>query len=411
MKGCDVCMKTYNFQEQIENIREEAIKIGYKPTTISKYMSIWRTFIKWKKENNFIYNQDEYSTFLLEHYKFDIITYTHNSKSRDQQLMRSKKILDDFNTYKNFIKKRVVPNNQKDSISEEFKDIIDIYKKYCCNERYNSINTINIKEKYITNILSYMQTIGLTKITDLNENVILNFITKGSECGNRSKSRYFYILRDFLIYLYDNNILNYNYSSLIPSCRSKGREKIPTYIKVDKIKEVLENIPKTRKIEKRDYAIILMAAELGIRISDILNLKLDDIDWKNKEINFIQQKTQERVNLPISNELGWTLIDYIKNARPISSCRNVFLKHSEPYRELIKFNSFNKYFFKEDNDALNNKKGIHNLRHSLATRMLDNEIPLPIISETLGHSSVETTKIYLKVDEKRLKECSLEVDL
>ena len=107
MKGCDVCMKTYNFQEQIENIREEAIKIGYKPTTISKYMSIWRTFIKWKKENNFIYNQDEYSTFLLEHYKFDIITYTHNSKSRDQQLMRSKKILDDFNTYKNFIKKEL----------------------------------------------------------------------------------------------------------------------------------------------------------------------------------------------------------------------------------------------------------------------------------------------------------------
>lgn len=107
MKGCDVCMKTYNFQEQIENIREEAIKIGYKPTTISKYMSIWRTFIKWKKENNFIYNQDEYSTFLLEHYKFDIITYTHNSKSRDQQLMRSKKILDAFNTYKNFIKKEL----------------------------------------------------------------------------------------------------------------------------------------------------------------------------------------------------------------------------------------------------------------------------------------------------------------
>ena len=110
-----------------------------------------------------------------------------------------------------------------------------------------------------------------------------------------AKADIFYILRDFLIYLYDNNILNYNYSSLIPSCRSKGREKIPTYIKVDKIKEVLENIPKTRNIEKRDYAIILMAAELGIRISDILNLKLDDIDWKNKEINFIQQKTQERV--------------------------------------------------------------------------------------------------------------------
>ena len=140
MKGCDVCMKTYNFQEQIENIREEAIKIGYKPTTISKYMSIWRTFIKWKKENNFIYNQDEYSTFLLEHYKFDIITYTHNSKSRDQQLMRSKKILDDFNTYKNFIKKRVVP------IMDE---TIELLNQYLKDNNINYGKIFKVSEKII----------------------------------------------------------------------------------------------------------------------------------------------------------------------------------------------------------------------------------------------------------------------
>ena len=153
-------MKTYNFQEQIENIREEAIKIGYKPTTISKYMSIWRTFIKWKKENNFIYNQDEYSTFLLEHYKFDIITYTHNSKSRDQQLMRSKKILDDFNTYKNFIKKRVVP------IMDE---TIELLNQYLKDNNINYGKIFKVSEKNNTFIKDIIKSV--TKSLSINKNI------------------------------------------------------------------------------------------------------------------------------------------------------------------------------------------------------------------------------------------------
>ena len=83
-----------------------------------------------------------------------------------------------------------------------------------------------------------------------------------------------------------------------------------------------------------------------------------------------------------------------------------------PFEKMPEFNSFNKYFNKiklEIND--DNKKGIHNLRHSLAKNMLDNDIPLNIISSTLGHSNVASTcSTYLKIDYKRLKKCTLEVD-
>lgn len=213
-------------------------------------------------------------------------------------------------------------------------------------------------------------------------------------------------------FIFDENIVNVNYAYLVPICKKTQRQKVPTYIKAEKLSELLNNFPKTRKIDKRNYAIILIASELGMRVGDILNLKLDDIDWKEKKITFIQQKTTQKNILPLSNEVGWAIIDYINNGRPITKCRNIFVKHSIPYDEMKQFNDFNKYFSKEDIEAKeDNKNGIHNLRHSLAKRMLDNEIPLPIIAETLGHASKETERTYLKVDIEKLRSCSLEVDL
>lgn len=405
-------METYTFQEQIKSIREEALKIGFSESTMNSYQNTWQQFIIWKDRDDFFYKEDEYSQFLLEHYDFDIITYTKKSKSRHQQLMRSKRILDDWDTYKLCISKRVVNNNQKDLISKVTERIIIKYKNYCANVNYNCEKVTKEKINYITNLLSYFEQHGLKDIKDLSENLILDFLRYSEDKSTRSKGRYFGILRDFLKYLYDENILNVNYAYLIPSCKRIGRKRIPTYLKVEQVSELLNSIPRVRKIEKRNYAIILIAAELGMRIGDILNLKFENIDWTRKEIIFIQNKTANKNVLPLSNEVGWALIDYIKNGRPITICRNIFVKHSQPYNEINNFSDFNKYFDKinvELNE--NNKKGIHNLRHGTATRLLDQEIPLPIISETLGHSSTDTTRIYLKVDKKRLKECGLEVEL
>lgn len=405
-------MKTYNFQEQITNIRKEALKIGYTEVTMNGYLKIWENYIKWKDKDDFIYNDEEYSKFLLEYYGFDVTQYTSKSKSFFQQLMRSKRILDDFDTYKQRMTRRTVVNNKKDELYTAFSKEIDKYCNYCKNIKYNADSSISTNKNYLTNLFVYFQNKGLNHITDINKEIIESFIKETIDKGNRSKSRYFYILRCFLLYLYDENILNTNYGYIVPTVkRQKNNKRIPTYLKVEEINKILDSFPRNKAIDKRDYAIILTAVELGMRIGDILNLTLDDIDWQNKKITFIQEKTKNRNILPLSIELGNAYIDYLTTGRPKTKSRYIFIKHTQPYDKMISFEKFSKYFEKAGiSHEYNNSKGIHNLRHSLAKRMLDNEIPLPIISKTLGHSSMDTTqKFYLKIDKERLKQCSLEV--
>ena len=161
----------------------------------------------------------------------------------------------------------------------------------------------------------------------------------------------------------------------------------------------------------RNYAIILLAARLGLRLSDILNIKLKDIDWKNNKINIVQPKTNNLNILPLSKEVGWAIIDYIKKSRPKCNNEYLFVKMKYPFDKMIHFQKFNKYFKKANIEIKNNnKKGIHNLRHSLATNMLNYNIPLSIISSTLGDTLETTSNTYLKVDIKNLSKCNLEVD-
>ena len=86
-------MNTQDFKTYIKNIRKEALEIGYSIKTMDGYLKIWKKFIVWKNENYFIYNEQDYCNFLFDYYNFDVNKYTNKSKSRYQQLMRSKRIL------------------------------------------------------------------------------------------------------------------------------------------------------------------------------------------------------------------------------------------------------------------------------------------------------------------------------
>ena len=147
-------------------------------------------------------------------------------------------------------------------------------------------------------------------------------------------------------------------------------------------------------------------------MSHILNIKLKDIDWVNYKLNVIQPKTNNLNILPLSKEVGWTIIDYIKNSRPKCNNEYLFVKMKYPFEKMEQFSCFHKYFEKANIEVnTGNKKGIHNLRHSFATKMLDSDIPIHIISSVLGHADINTTSsTYIKIDLKNLKKVCLEVD-
>ena len=404
-------MSPQDFKTHIKKIRKEAIQIGFSISTMDGYLKMWNAFIKWKNKENFEYNEKDYSKFLLEYYKFDINTYTSKSKSHHQQLMRSKKILDDFDSYKQFMIKTILPKSLFCDYPKEWNPVLENYINYLTNVRNNSESSIKIKKDYLLRLLSYFYQKGINNLNDITKKDIIIFINETIDKGNVSKRKNFYVLKEFLNYLFIEDILKEDLSILIPKIKHSKRIRIPTYLKKEQVEQLLKSIPKERKIEKRDYVIILIAARLGLRLKDILNIELKNINWQDKKITVIQTKNQNINTLPLTKEIGWTIIDYIKNARPKCNNPYLFVKHIYPYEKLNNISAnFNKYFEKVSNElSENNKKGIHNLRHSLASNMLDNGIPLPIIASTLGDSIDTTSKTYLKISKNKLKECCMEV--
>ena len=405
-------MNTLDFKTQIKNIRKEALGIGFSISTMDEYLRIWNKFIYWKSTNSFVYNEKDYIDFLLDYYKFDVNSYTNKSRSLYQQLMRSKRILDDFDTYKIFMQKRSLPSSLYSDYPSNWNVVLDNYLDYLKNVRQNSNNSIIIKKRYLINLLSYFYKNGLNELDNFSKTFVVDFINKTIDKGNISKRRNFYVLRDFLSYLFIENIVLEDLSYYIPIMKQIRKRKLPTYLSVGDVEKLLDSIPKERKVDIRNYAIILIAARLGLRISDILNIKLKDIDWVNYKLNVIQPKTNNLNTLPLSKEVGWAIIDYIKRSRPKCNNEYLFVKMKYPFEKMEQFSCFHKYFEKADIEVNEeNKKGIHNLRHSFATNMLDNDIPIHIISSVLGHSDINTTSsTYIKIDTKNLKKVCLEVD-
>ena len=152
-----------------------------------------------------------------------------------------------------------------------------------------------------------------------------------------------------------------------------------------------------------------------MRAGDIRDLKLNDIKWHLEKIEIIQGKTKNSLQLPLSEGLKYALIDYLKNGRPVSDDPHIFIRHRTPYGRFEKGNVFwsviNKYLVLAKIDVKDRKRGLHAMRHSLASNLLQENIPLPVISGILGHENSNTTMEYLRIDINQLRMAGLEVPL
>lgn len=283
-------MSTLDFKTQIKKIREEAIKLGYSTSTMDGYLHIWNSFIKWKGKENFMYSSEDYTIFLLKRYNFDISTYTSKSKSGMQMLMRSKRLLDNFDEYKQRKSKEMFPASLYNDYPQEWDITVNKYFNYLKDIRQNSSRTISFKKTYLVKELSYFYKIGIKSLNEFSNNHLNTYINDTINAGTVSKRRNFYVLREFLLFLFIEDILDRDLSVYIPKIKNVKRKRIPVYLKSESIEELLDTIPREKSIDKRNYAIILIAARLGLRICDILNIKLKDIDWKNHKLTILQTK-------------------------------------------------------------------------------------------------------------------------
>ena len=155
----------------------------------------------------------------------------------------------------------------------------------------------------------------------------------------------------------------------------------------------------------------------GLRAADVKDLMLSNLRWDTNTIEVIQSKTRNPLRLPLMKDVGWAIIDYLKHGRPVSDNPYVFLTSTVPFRPFgVNSCALNAILTKHIRAAgvripREVPKGVHSLRHTLASTMLANDVPLPVISSVLGHVTTKATSIYLHIDIERLKECALDPEV
>ena len=186
-------------------------------------------------------------------------------------------------------------------------------------------------------------------------------------------------------------------------------------IAVDDIDALLAVVDRCSACGKRDYAILLLAARLGLRVSDIRTLRLDHLLWDSERIEKKQVKGGTPLSLPLTEEIGSALIDYLRNGRPKTQYREVFLRAHAPFEPFGDNN--NLYYIittyrRRANISLplKSRKGLHSLRHTVASRLLEANVPIETISSVMGHLSTETTKDYTKIDIKALRSVAIDLE-
>ena len=186
------------------------------------------------------------------------------------------------------------------------------------------------------------------------------------------------------------------------------------YVHDDELEMIISQIDVSTPKGKRDLAIILLGAILGIRAGDIIHLKLSDFNWEAKEIRFTQAKTGSPIILPLVDSVADAVLDYINNGRPAYDYPELFLRILAPVTPIgsataIQF-MFKQYTLKAGIERKpGDGKNFHGLRRRLGRNMLVNDVPLTTIAQVLGHSAYDATKQYLSIDNEHLKLCALDL--
>lgn len=218
------------------------------------------------------------------------------------------------------------------------------------------------------------------------------------------------VIRSFLAFLYEKGLTTDALESAIPET-SAPRRAIRYGYASDELEKMLLAADRTTTVGKRDYAMMLLAIQTGLRVIDISNLTFQNIDWRRSELHVVQHKTGKAIYIPMEPEVGNALADYILNSRPECDCSFVFLSKDPPYRKLHNrsASSIARRYIQKCGIECEKipRRGFHSFRRSFGARLLQSEIPLEMLSEMLGHSSIDSSKPYVAVDEMGLRSCAI----
>lgn len=296
-----------------------------------------------------------------------------------------------------------------------YNNVISKYFDYLksLNQAYN---TLRHKITNVSLFLKYLEKHNIVSLKKFEKKDLYNYIELYDSYDHvlSYKDRNKLDIRLFLNWAFDNSYTKYSGNMILPKIVWHRRTTIKTYYTKEEIIKLLNAIDRRTKKGKEDYLIVSLICYLGLRVSDVVYLKINDIDFNENIIKIIQNKTNEELYLPLIEQIKYPLLDYLKNVRPTEAKSDyIFVKQNKPYEHNVKLTLHNymirRYFIKAGVNINGRKAGFHSLRHSFGSMLLNEDVPLYSISKILGHTKADTTMLYLDIDTSKLKELALEV--
>jgi site-specific recombinase XerD len=395
------------FNDLVKAVKAELFRAQYKEQRVKLYESIWKnlgSFMETRKLDHF--DMKIGLQFLKSEY--GITVFKHLTSSQNIKV-RAVNMLVEYQLHGIILsKKRIIGKGYHPPVQQAFSGFITTRRMSGISEK-----TLKSNELYLSRFSDYLSKQKLRDICELDSSYILGFVNTLAGTSNATVYCTLCSLRVLLRYLYEEKILPKDFSHVVPRIKIDKTSRIPSAYSKDEIQNLLNAVDRGNPKGKRDYAILLLASKLGMRAGDICRLSYENLKWASNEIELLQEKTLEKNKLPLLPDIGSAIIDYLKYGRPVTESNTIFVRHVCPITPLTPptLHSIVHHYLRlaEINIPDGKKHGPHALRHSLASALLEENIPLPIISEVLGHKTTNSTSIYLKIDVNYLRRCALDV--
>ncbi len=385
--------------EEIGNRLIEALEnANYKDSTVCNYRGVLRRFKAFCGEKGVT----EYSLEIGAEYANAVISPKTGKYSGERHFlqMRFIRFLDSFTETGSFVfdtmkRGQITPSNIR--LRAEYEKFHQFLKS-----EYENVNTIEYYKYGMFCLIQFLDSLGINDLNSLRMDLVFEYFKQVKESRKRSvlcelRSIFRYLGRDDLI-------------TAMAGIHVPRRKRIIPML-TDGEMEILQAIIEGESFSKRDKAIILLGLTSGIRAIDVINLKLANISWTNETITFKQNKTGNLVCLPLILPVGNAIVEYIIDERPNVVSEYLFLSETIPHLPLQShstcYSIVKRCFKKAGIEKSDRIFGMHMLRHNAASTMIKNEVPIETIEAILGHSSPESTDIYITTDEERLKSCVL----
>ncbi|MFH2116373.1 MAG: site-specific integrase [Spirochaetota bacterium] len=289
---------------------------------------------------------------------------------------------------------------------------MDAYITWMRRCQHASEGTLGLRSHSIARFLGWLgpgaTPNGLSGLTA--ERIEDYFLSYAQGMGRSARRSMQSALRTFLRFCLHQGYIDRPLDLAVPTLRTYKLATVPRGLSDSEAQQVLGSINRMGHAGRRDYAIVQLLYAYGVRGGQVRSLQLDDIDWAHNQILFKASKNGKDSRLPLTPEVGESLLDYLQNPRPPSSSPNVFLTCRAPYHPLSHSGSLSSIVQRHIRAAGIElcSKGAHAFRHGFATRMLHKGHSLKAIADVLGHRHLSTTFIYTKVDFNALKQVPLE---